>query len=175
LVVSIEPRFFNHGDGTPWNKRACATCAMFQWSHGFSTMETDHVLGSVRQHGGHVSMEPRFFNHGDPLTPSTRSGAESNGFNGATVFQPWRPGQGAASAPTVSAGFQWSHGFSTMETSLFIGGVWSMTQRFQWSHGFSTMETTDSCCILSKTLWRFQWSHGFSTMETRTAKKEENE
>jgi len=87
----MEPRFFNHGDfinGLPNNP---ATLKTFQWSHGFSTMETrfapislrfpvtnwfqwshgfstmetkDEVLQGGRG-GGSVSMEPRFFNHGD--------------------------------------------------------------------------------------------------------------
>lgn len=39
----MEPRFFNHGDvdcGGPHQ----AIRSQFQWSHGFSTMETPHVF-----------------------------------------------------------------------------------------------------------------------------------
>jgi len=39
-------------------------CERFQWSHGFSTMETaTHRLDVLMVES--VSMEPRFFNHGD--------------------------------------------------------------------------------------------------------------
>ncbi len=39
LYVSMEPRFFNHGD-VSMMLTGEAMDAGFQWSHGFSTMET---------------------------------------------------------------------------------------------------------------------------------------
>ena len=53
----------------PWRHRKVvrshvSTIRVFQWSHGFSTMETyKPVVHSPRLSS--VSMEPRFFNHGD--------------------------------------------------------------------------------------------------------------
>ncbi len=134
--VSMEPRFFNHGDRGPHFAVRDAGAA-FQWSHGFSTMEPKsihlsvlrnwkvsmeprffnhgdptrhrpnsdaHMVsmeprffnhgdlpdGSVIVEQGGVSMEPRFFNHGDLYLRANRRRRRSS-FNGATVFQPWRP------------------------------------------------------------------------------------
>jgi len=39
--VSMEPRFFNHGDGIDSSSPRKLSRARFQWSHGFSTMETE--------------------------------------------------------------------------------------------------------------------------------------
>jgi len=39
-------------------------------------------------------------------------------------------------------------------------------RRFQWSHGFSTMETRHARIHEREGYRWFQWSHGFSTMET---------
>jgi len=164
-VVSMEPRFFNHGDidlegfqwygitrfqwshgfstmetyyaseplqhsteGSfngatvfqPWRRSSHplmmgGSWRSFQWSHGFSTMETQHARhGRICNPQCHVSMEPRFFNHGDG--PSRRSFApETQRFNGATVFQPWRLFR-TRHMRAIRKAFQWSHGFSTMET-----------------------------------------------------------
>jgi len=40
----MEPRFFNHGDPEQICLYAQALVDTFQWSHGFSTMETPHVF-----------------------------------------------------------------------------------------------------------------------------------
>ncbi len=95
ILVSMEPRFFNHGDalrffaiGFRWER--------FQWSHGFSTMET-HYPRPVHRRWRDVSMEPRFFNHGDQTRDGLESGMKPESFNGATVFQPWRHAHGQAS------------------------------------------------------------------------------
>ena len=62
-LVSMEPRFFNHGDWSVLHEDLDGLTA-FQWSHGFSTMETQrHAIRHSRV--CRVSMEPRFFNHGD--------------------------------------------------------------------------------------------------------------
>ncbi len=134
-VVSMEPRFFNHGDLDPENVEALIEG--FQWSHGSSTMETLDpegiealIEGFQWSHGSStmetlardlnslvatmVSMEPRFFNHGD--LPQIRS----------TLSKSQR--------------FQWSHGSSTMETEI-QGRIGHQRSLFQWSHGSSTMET----------------------------------
>ncbi len=88
---------------------------MFQWSHGFSTMETQTSVGRRSWCGC---------------------------FNGATVFQPWRRMRACPAARTLMTyQFQWSHGFSTMETRQqplpwrrgYAGGV-SMEPRF-FNHG----------------------------------------
>ena len=88
----MEPRFFNHGDAITANQLA--------------------------RHVRTVSMEPRFFNHGDQLTSCMQKLASScRSFNGATVFQPWRREVEFVSERTDGLkAFQWSHGFSTMET-----------------------------------------------------------
>ncbi len=93
--VSMEPRFFNHGDSGP--PRAPIT------------VRTDMV-----------SMEPRFFNHGDRPRWSGRPAQGKDGFNGATVFQPWRR-KGRGNVRRGGTWFQWSHGFSTMETGACAG------------------------------------------------------
>ncbi len=63
LLVSMEPRFFNHGDLLTDGMQA-DNLERFQWSHGFSTMETRDAEGNFAFNLA-VSMEPRFFNHGD--------------------------------------------------------------------------------------------------------------
>ena len=113
-VVSMEPRFFNHGDfdsgfGTS------ASGSAFQWSHGFSTMETPDP-----RHGDRAADRRFQWSHGFS-TMETAGGANDTPavpprFNGATVFQPWRPATVALHHHTASE-FQWSHGFSTMETA----------------------------------------------------------
>ena len=199
--------------------RRCTVTARFQWSHGFSTMETGHRRRAGRGLGG--------------------------GFNGATVFQPWRRQSHCRRNNRSATMFQWSHGFSTMETAILyhpkrrqvharfngatvfqpwrpgftssryrcprrpsfngatvfqpwrlgmaFGGYSQFPLTFQWSHGFSTMETgsrpamissiassrfngatvlqpwrpyCSSGCALQTAEFTFQWSHGFSTMET---------
>jgi hypothetical protein len=142
-IVSMEPRFFNHGDqdhcAPSWSLRWS-----FQWSHGFSTMETRLVR--------------------------TRCGSQlARGFNGATVLQPWRRQIGLRSNWKASAMFQWSHGSSTMETRMAQpSSSWFQSMAFQWSHGSSTMETgmTDREIREFADDPMFQWSHGSSTMET---------
>jgi len=90
--VSMEPRFFNHGDGIDSSSPRKLSRARFQWSHGFSTMETMWIRFSVfLQRTSSVSMEPRFFNHGDTTTSKSTYPIRHMRFNGATVFQPWRP------------------------------------------------------------------------------------
>ena len=37
--VSMEPRFFNHGDSLRRLQKRLGDEKVFQWSHGFSTME----------------------------------------------------------------------------------------------------------------------------------------
>jgi len=92
----------------------------FQWSHGFSTMETqgrqcDRLTYSAGFNGATV-FQPWRRHHGQ-----STSSARADRFNGATVFQPWRPANVLyAEACEQLSEFQWSHGFSTMETG---GGV----------------------------------------------------
>jgi len=130
----MEPRFFNHGDHVdtvfsippkdifcfngatvfqPWRhydkqEYLSDTPYAFQWSHGFSTMETCDIWGCCEL-GGMVSMEPRFFNHGDAYYLSWRRGAIL---------------------------FQWSHGFSTMETPLdfyaYLAGLRGAISSTSW-------------------------------------------
>ncbi len=132
--VSMEPRFFNHGDrdGPP---RIDRRHRRFQWSHGFSTMETVHQHSERSFLQSLVSMEPRFFNHGDVLRE--RYGrAILLRFNGATVFQPWRPVMEHLGMAFGGHSFQWSHGFSTMETPLgfyaYLAGLRGATSSTSW-------------------------------------------
>jgi len=69
---------------------------MFQWSHGFSTMET------IRHDTRHAALE-------------------LGGFNGATVFQPWRRSQ--------------------RENALELQYAVSMEPRF-FNHGDLRLDTT---------------------------------
>ncbi|MDD2202512.1 MAG: hypothetical protein PHQ21_09335 [Firmicutes bacterium] len=61
----MEPRFFNHGDATGADEMRLTIGTRFQWSHGSSTMETADRAEVELEGQCHVSMEPRFFNHGD--------------------------------------------------------------------------------------------------------------
>ncbi len=92
---------------------------MFQWSHGFSTMETLREPGACRRAHTAVSMEPRFFNHGDE-------------------------NQKCSSCMSAFLWFQWSHGFSTMETVGEYSHEAIADAQFLWSHDLSTMEACDS-------------------------------
>jgi len=148
--VSMEPRFFNHGDGISPRHDIIYRLLAFQWSHGSSTMETVLLLWLRLADGGvHVSMEPRFFNHGDvntsgsrwdlgspvsmeprffnhgdrPASPTSSRQCRA-GFNGATVFQPWRPAYNLApprrpQSPVVSMEPRFfNHGDQTAQTRL---------------------------------------------------------
>ena len=89
-AVSMEPRFFNHGDidhaylTGRYGGRVSMEPRFF--NHGDIYPDMDAVL----VHNNAVSMEPRFFNHGDQTRDEIASGMKPPSFNGATVFQPWR-------------------------------------------------------------------------------------
>ncbi len=88
---------------------------------------------------------PRRFNGATVFQPWRRLLRQSwtlgsGRFNGATVFQPWRQPSISSPVPSGTTVFQWSHGFSTMETAVYVA-VPVQARTFQWSHGFSTMET----------------------------------
>jgi len=113
-------------------------------------------------------MEPRFFNHGDGNPTAIQWPIGMSGFNGATVFQPWRRYiiESIHNGP-IQDGFQWSHGFSTMETNgdykaaaiALEKGRFNGATVFQpWRHRIRDHG--------GPTGYTFQWSHGFSTMET---------
>jgi len=139
-LVSMEPRFFNHGD-----------------------VEHEYTL---IVDGKEVSMEPRFFNHGDGGhgLAHQRGGAhavsmEPRFFNHGDAWLYGRPYEIIDCPVSMEPRF-FNHGDPTPRSTC------ACEVRFQWSHGFSTMETWWSLMACRRISSAFQWSHGFSTMET---------
>ena len=112
-LASIEPRLFSHGNkdikhlcnfGPPSFNRATAfqpwkhpnegvqfdAVVMLQQSHGFSAMET-YYAKSTQYGSTNASIEPRLFSHGNKPC-ECRKAFSPKGFNRATAFQPWKPG-----------------------------------------------------------------------------------
>ena len=79
-------------------------------------------------------MEPRSFDHGNPEIERKIE----RGFNGATIFRPWKSQLVIADIP-YNVGLQWSHDLSTMEIKKYRT-IEELEQALQWSHDLSTME-----------------------------------
>ena len=138
----MEPRFFNHGDGNPtaiqwpigmsgfngatvfqpWRRYIIESIHNgpiqdgFQWSHGFSTMETAPIASQFLALFCHVSMEPRFFNHGDHDDQAAYHGKRHRVSMEPRFFNHGDKRKSTPLSPCSQPLFQWSHGFSTMET-----------------------------------------------------------
>ena len=94
----MEPRFFNHGDRRP--------------RPGPSGLSTP------------VSMEPRFFNHGDvALMWVALSSWAVMGFNGATVFQPWRPPPRFLRVSSWASGGDFEHLLASLQKLCDFGAA----------------------------------------------------
>ena len=85
---SMEPWPLSHG-----YVAACSTapgsCAILQWSHGLSAMDTSHTCGSTRNT---LALQ---WSHGlsamDTPYPPSRAPDVRSSFNGAMASQPWIP------------------------------------------------------------------------------------
>jgi len=111
IYASMGPRFFNRGNDQS------GSCSLphhkLQWGHDFSTVEIQKLCfpsepGDMLQWGhdfstvemtlpkdyceanGIASMGPRFFNRGNWSTTMAHRLPPMSGFNGATIFQPWK-------------------------------------------------------------------------------------
>ena len=129
----MGPRPFSRGNVPQQNHIELGGSGL-QWGHGLSAVETPCRL-SVRDTTDWASMGPRPFSRGNRSLSRTRpfcrlrlqwghglSAVETladranvhggrGGFNGATAFQPWKPGHPSACPPRKLRGFNGATAF----------------------------------------------------------------
>jgi len=169
-------------------QRQCDRPRKLQWGHALSSVET--IARAVEwMRGMRASMGPRSFKRGNEV-PNLVVLAHLLCFNGATLFQAWKPHIARAQMITKSQ-LQWGHALSSVETVAQPEDALARTGRFngatlfqawklrvigdqiivpqwglQWGHALSSVETWMRSAIAARTSYSLQWGHALSSVET---------
>ena len=136
-----------------------------QWGHGLSAVETgrNRLAPGTRRR---ASMGPRPFSRGN-TTSTTTTPPTPIRFNGATAFQPWKPGILRTSPPCPATGFNGATAFQPWKPSCPSPPAGLLDQGFNGATAFQPWKLVSLAVFRVFRAW-LQWGHGLSAVETRS-------
>ena len=164
-MVSMEPRFSNHGDHSRPGHDAKLPAGRFQWSHGFNHGDCSLQMGQTLRctlfqwsHGfqpwrlrfqfsisasGSAFQWNTVFNHGDARPRRWRpSGGPSVSME--PRFSPWRPTGAQTTPPAVPRVSNGATVFQPWRPATVALHHHTASEKFGWSHGFQPWRPP--CC-----------------------------